>query len=98
MNVLKTTTAVLVIAGLGTLPASAGGLFGKGGLIRGSVGNFIHDKVQAPIVTPVIQGAVVAGGAAVGAVAGAKVGAPVTGAAVGAGVGQGINDVAAGKH
>ncbi len=89
---------VAALAATAAAPADAGGLFGKGGLIRGSVGNFIAKNVQEPVLTPMARGAVVAGGAVVGAAAGSYVGAPVTGGAAGAGIGQGINDLAAGQH
>jgi len=34
-------------------PATAGGLFGKGGIFRGSVGNFLDGAIEKPILTPV---------------------------------------------
>jgi hypothetical protein len=40
-------------------PANAGGLFGKGGVIRGDVGNFLDKNVEGPILTPAARGATV---------------------------------------
>ncbi len=78
-------------------PASAGGLFGKHGLIRGSVGNFVSRNVN-PIATPILRGATVAVGATAGAAGGALIGAPATGALIGTSVGNGVNRAAAGKQ
>jgi hypothetical protein len=88
----------LVLISLGWLPAEAGGLFGEGGLFRGSVGEFLDKHVEQPILTPAARAATVAVAAAAGATAGAHLGAPEAGAALGTAVGQAINDAAAGKH
>jgi hypothetical protein len=40
----------LAIAATFTASVQAGGLFGKGGLIRGDVGNFFDKHVEKPIV------------------------------------------------
>lgn len=74
-------------------PAEAGGLFGKKGLIRGSVGRFVEKNVN-PIATPVLRKAVVIAAGAGGAVVGGLVGAPQVGAALGAAAGEGINKAA----
>ena len=88
----------LVLGGGMNNAAEAGGLFGKGGLIRGSVGNFLDKHVEKPILTPAARGAAVAGGAALGAAGALAVGAPPNaGAAVGAAVGHAVNEAAAGK-
>lgn len=94
-NLLMTAVTVAAIA---TAPAAqAGGLFGSGGLIRGSIGNFLDKHVEKPILTPVARGTAVAVGTAVGTVAGAAVGAPQAGAVLGAGAGQFVNEAAAGR-
>jgi hypothetical protein len=97
-NLVKLLVVAAIGLGAATLPASAGGPFGKGGLIRGSVGNFIAKNVQRPVLTPLARGATVAAGTALGAAGGAYVGMPATGAAVGGAVGQGVNNIAAGKR
>ena len=84
------------VVAFSVMPASAGGLFGDGGLIRGDVGR-IHNTVQKPL-TPIVRGTVeaaTAGGAAVGGYYGGPSGA-VIGGAVGNGVGRQINNCFAG--
>lgn len=76
-----------------TSPAHAGGLFGNGGLIRGSVGEFLDRTVENPITTPLAQGTAVAAGTAVGEYYGGPVGGMV-----GACVGQGVNERFAGRR
>jgi hypothetical protein len=83
------TLAVMAVAPA----AQAGGLFGRGGLIRGSVGNFMDRHIEKPITTPLARGAVVAGGAAVGAYFAGE-----AGAVGGAMLGHGLNRVAAGQR
>ena len=89
-NVLKRTASIVAVAAIATslaLPASAGGLFGNGGLIRGDVGNFLDKNLEQPILTPAARTVTVVAGAAVGAyVAGEP------GAIIGAVVGHGINE------
>lgn len=97
MKLKSLTASLLVVSVVAVSPASAGGLFGKGGPFRGSVGNFINKHIEEPILTPVARAATVAIGATVGAAAGTVVGAPKAGAVVGAAVGQAINEKAAGK-
>jgi hypothetical protein len=80
--------------------ATAGGLFGDGGLIRGDVGRFMQKNVQEPILTPMARGAVTTTTAAVGGVVGGVIGGP-TGATIGGlggkYVGDEINRRAAGE-
>lgn len=73
-------------------PAFAGGLFGKGGLIRGSVGGWMDKNVEHPILTPVAQGATVAGATALGTYYGGA-----AGGMAGACAGQNINSMFAGQ-
>lgn len=75
--------ALLVLAS----PAHAGGLFGDGGLIRGSVGNYLDRTIENPILTPFARQATVATGTAVGAYYGGEVGAVIGGFA-----GHTVND------
>lgn len=91
----KMTLAVLLAAAtIATAPtAQAGGLFGKGGIFRGSVGNFLDKHVEKPVTTPIARGATVAAGAAVGAYLGGD-----AGAVAGAAIGHGVNRVAAGQR
>lgn len=72
--------------------AQAGGLFGKGGLIRGSVGAFLDKHVERPILTPVARSTTIAAGAAIGGALGGH-----AGAVAGAAAGEGINRLAAGQ-
>jgi hypothetical protein len=75
-----------------SVPAYAGGLFGDGGVFRGTVGNWLDQHVEQPITTPLAQGAAVVGGAAVGD----YYGGPAGGAA-GACAGQMVNQEFAGQ-
>ena len=93
---------VLVMAGMmaffsATTLAHAGGLFGDGGLIRGSVGRALDKHVEKPVLTPLAQSTVVASGTVAATAVGATVGAPSVGAIVGAGVGDAVNKEAAGE-
>jgi hypothetical protein len=84
ISALATAVLVTVVS-----DANAGGLFGKGGLIRGSVG-----QIMAPVqhaVTPVLQGAVVTATTTVGTVYGGA-----AGGVAGSVAGQVINNCAAG--
>jgi len=92
------SAALAAALGLSITPSYAGGLFGKGGIFRGDVGNFLDKNLEQPILTPAARGATVAAGAAAGAAVGALVGAPEAGAVVGAGAGNAVNDYAAGKR
>ncbi len=87
----RTITAALIVATTMAPAAYAGGLFGKGGLIRGWVGEVL-DPVEKKVLTPAARGAAVAAGAAVGAAVGGK-----PGAIAGAALGEGINRAAAGQ-
>lgn len=87
------TLAVLFTSG----HATAGGLFGDGGLIRGDVGKFLDRTIDKPF-TPILRGAVVAGGAAVGGAGAQWIGIPAPiGSALGAGVGNQVNEIFAGR-
>src|SRR5262249_18863648 len=92
-------TAACAFGGYSSV-ANAGGLCGKGGPIRGSVGEACDKRVEKPITTPMAQNTVVQGGRAVGGAVGGYIGGP-TGAALGqeAGgyVGRTINERAANK-
>jgi hypothetical protein len=92
-RIFTVIAASVVFAGMVPASAEAGGLFGKKGVIRGSVGNFVKKRVN-PIATPILRGAVVVSGAVGGAIVGTAVGAPNLGTQVGLAVGQGINEVA----
>lgn len=90
----KILLASATVALVATAPAAqAGGLFGPGGLFRGSVGNFLDKHVEKPILTPLARGTTVAVGSAVGGYFGGN-----AGAAAGAAVGHGINRLAAGQR
>ena len=91
--------AVASVAALGftAVTADAGGLFGDGGLFRGTIGE-IFDPVEEQVLTPMAQGAAVAGGAALGAAGAAYVGAPPQmGGMIGACAGQVVNEAFAGQ-
>jgi hypothetical protein len=95
MKILIATALTLLALASGH--ANAGGLFGKGGLIRGDVGKLGDVIIDKP-VTPVLRGTVVAGGAVLGGVGGEMLGIPVPiGAAAGAGMGNEINEIFAGR-
>lgn len=97
LNKIVVFSAVGALA-LMSVPAAAGGLFGDGGIFRGTVGNWLDRNVENPITTPLARGAAVVGGAAVGAAGAAYLGAPPQiGSAVGACAGQNINSVFAGR-
>lgn len=51
-----TLTTVIAAALMSTSFAHAGGLFGKGGLIRGSIGNALDKTIEKPITTPIAKG------------------------------------------
>lgn len=51
----RTFAALMISTALVAAPASAGGLFGKGGLIRGDVGNFLDKNVEKPVTTPIAR-------------------------------------------
>lgn len=53
MKHLLLTTAM--IAALSTSPVQAGGIFGEGGIIRGTVGSFFDKNVEKPITTPIAK-------------------------------------------
>jgi len=62
MTKVQNTTAIssAIFAGavlLTATPTTAGGIFGEGGLIRGSVGEFFDKNVEKPITTPLAQAA-----------------------------------------
>lgn len=88
-NLLLASVAVvgLVVA---ANPAYAGGLFGKGGLIRGTVGDILDTVVDKPL-TPILQATVVIAGATAAATFIDPLAAPA-----GAALGEGINDAFAG--
>lgn len=88
-KVLTALAASVAIVAVTVTGASAGGLFGKGGLIRGDVGNFIDKHVEKPILTPVARAATVIVGAAVATYVAGPLAAPV-GAAVGEAVNQAV--------
>jgi hypothetical protein len=88
MNCVVVATAIIAAS---TCGAGAGGLFGDGGLIRGDVGKWMHDNVQAPVLTPIVQGAVTGTTTAAGTI----VGGPI-GGVVGGYVGDQINERFAG--
>lgn len=71
---LKLSAALAVAALAATSPAYAGGLFGDGGLIRGSVGDWLDENVEGPITTPLARQATVAAGTAVGTYYGGPIG------------------------
>ena len=81
--------AMTVLATSGA--ACAGGLFGDGGIIRGSVGKFMDKHVEQPILTPGVRNLVVGGGTAIGGYYGGPAGAVMGGA-----MGHAINEAAAG--
>lgn len=92
------TATVTAVSLMGTVhSASAGGLFGDGGLIRGSVGKFLDKNLEKPITTPLARGATVAAGTAAGTYVGGLVGAPQIGGAIGGQLGHVTNNVAAGR-
>jgi hypothetical protein len=90
-KIIRSMVSAAAIVAASTCGASAGGLFGDGGLIGGDVGRFVHDNVQAPILTPMVQGAVTGATTAAGNI----VGGPI-GGLVGGYVGDTINDRFAG--
>lgn len=81
--------AIIFIASVGT--ASAGGICGDGGLIRGALGKACDKYVEKPITTPMARQAAVMGGQALGTYFGGPVGGVVGGM-----VGHGVNDAFAG--
>lgn len=100
---MKTAKSLILIAALSAPMATAttayaGGLFGNGGLIRGSVGEFFDKNLEKPILTPTARAGAVAAGTALGTYGGSFVGAPQIGGAIGAQIGQGINDAARGSN
>jgi hypothetical protein len=96
----KTLFSSFVMTSLlgGVAVANAGGLFGEGGVIRGSIGNALK-PVQERVLTPVVRGAVVGAGTTVGTVAGGYYGGPtgaVVGGTAGNALGHGVNNCFAG--
>jgi len=92
---LKKLAAVVVIASAPvsiSSAASAGGIFGDGGLIGGDVGKFFDEVIEGPITTPLARQATEVGAAALGE----YIGGPA-GAVIGRRVGQEINNVARGR-
>ena len=82
--------AAIAFALTASAPAQAGGLFGKKGLIRGSIGAFVEKRVN-PIVTPILRQTYTT---AVGVVVGGLAGAPAISGVIGATAGHGINEAA----
>lgn len=80
-----------------TESAGAGGLCGKKGLFRGSVGNWCDKNIEKTITTPFARNATVVVTTTVGGVVGTVLGSPTIGAAVGEYVGETINERAAGQ-
>lgn len=93
-----TALALVTTLNINALPAVAGGVFGDGGLFRGTIGNLLDRHLEKPILTPLAQLTTVAAFGAVGAYGGAFLGAPELGALLGAGAGDAVNDLAAGKY
>ena len=89
MRIPLVLASALFVTSLGAV--NAGGLCGKGGLIRGDVGRLCDEAIEKPITTPLAKKATVVTTTAVGAVVGGAFGA-----AVGAHVGEQINQRAAG--
>jgi hypothetical protein len=48
--------AILTVVLVSSTEVYAGGLFGDGGLFRGTVGNWLDKHVEEPITTPIAQG------------------------------------------
>ena len=94
MKTLKAITiAAITVIAVGTSTANAGGFFGDGGLIRGTVGKFLDKHVENPITTPLARAGTVAAGTAIGTVAGAEVGQPAIGGMIGNQLGHCVNDI-----
>ncbi|MCA3446545.1 MAG: hypothetical protein INF93_07490 [Rhodobacter sp.] len=88
MKLLLASATMVLLSVTGSY---AGGLFGDGGLIRGSVGE-IFDPIERNVLTPLAQGSVNAGAAAAGGWLGGSAGAAIGGGIVG----PAINDAFAG--
>ncbi len=98
MHAAATAFALMAAMTANASPAAAGGVFGDGGLIRGTIGNVLDRHLEKPILTPLAKFTTVAAFGAAGAYGGAFLGAPELGALLGAGAGDAVNDLAAGKH
>ena len=94
----RTAGAAALLVCLMAGNVSAGGLFGRGGLIRGAAGNWLDKHVEQPVLTPLArEGAKAIGAAVGGAVAAANGVDPIVGAAVGRELGQKVNRAAGEK-
>ena len=91
-STLKLAAALIVGSIALSGGAQAGGLFGEGGIFRGTVGQVL-DKVENDVLTPVARGTAVVGGAAAGGVGALATGSdPRSGVAAGGMLGQIVNE------
>lgn len=89
--------AIFVILVATASNSVAGGLCGKKGLIRGSVGNWCDKNIEGPVTTPFARNATIVVTTTVGGIVGTALGSPTIGAAVGEYVGETLNERAAGE-
>ena len=55
MSKLHVNVAVVLALSVYASQSSAGGLFGKGGLIRGDIGNVLDRTIETPVLTPIAK-------------------------------------------
>lgn len=100
MKNYKSVAIACVVASFLAAPqsATAGGLFGDGGLIRGTVGEIFNEVIEEPILTPLARTTTVAAGTAAGTIVGGHAGHPAIGGLIGNQLGHCVNDVFAGGN